>query len=135
MVIRTFTKRRKYSHIMAKTLNKLKFSWRIFSLNAIFCYLRRRRKKILDVFLNKRSRRALRITMLRDLISNLWIFGRRGGGRIPIISPQPTPMILIYKVMTCAYTVTHRCKDDKSRINLRWGKTYSKYSCMSRSTS
>ena len=41
--------------------------------------------EILDIFLNKRSRRALRTAILRDFDSNLWTFVRRGE-RIQLIS-------------------------------------------------
>ena len=52
-----------------------------------YLHLRRRRKEISEIFLNKRSKIALKKTILRDLVPNCGPFAGVGGGRIPLISP------------------------------------------------
>ena len=65
-----YTKSLENRHIMAKILKIERFFARLLDYKRSYLHLRRRRKEISEIFLNKRSKIALKKTILRDLVPN-----------------------------------------------------------------
>ena len=60
----------------------------------MYTHLRRRRNEVLEIFLNKRSKRALKRPFYGIWFQSVDLWPA-WGGRIPLISPQPTPMLVV----------------------------------------
>ena len=89
-----YTQKPRKSSYNGKTLKIERFFARLLHYKRSSLQLRRRRNKFSVIFLSKRNKRALKKTILRDLVPNCGPLSGVGGGRIPLISPQPTPMLV-----------------------------------------
>ena len=77
---------------MAKRKKIERFFARLLDYKRSYLHLRRRRKEISDISLNKRSKIALKRTILRDLVPNCGPLAGVGL-RIPLISPSLRPWV------------------------------------------